>query len=195
VADEVGAPSDELAFHLARELEQKGIISAEWMGLTTTGYVLDDATLSMEGWEQYDVDKRDFDGNYGFIAMEFNDAILDKFVRDVVKPTIVEHLGLEILDMRDAARAGIIDDIMRITIRDAKFVIADLTHDNNGAYWEAGYAEGLGKPVVYMCEKTKFDKDKPHFDVNHCTTVSWSADAPDDFRAEIVAVLRRSLAL
>ena len=38
-------------------------------------------------------------------------------------------------------------------IRDAKFVIADLTHDNNGAYWEAGYAEGLGKPVIYICEK------------------------------------------
>ena len=63
---------------------------------------------------------------------------------------------------------------MRVKIRDAKFVIADLTHDNNGAYWEAGYAEGLGKPVVYICEKTKFeDKNNgTHFDVNHCTTLS-----------------------
>ena len=28
-------------------------------------------------------------------------------------------------------RAGIIDNIMRVRIRDAKFVIADLTHDNS----------------------------------------------------------------
>ncbi len=47
---------------------------------------------------------------------------------------------------------------MCVQIRDAKFVIADLTHGNDGAYWEAGYAEGLGKPVAYICEKEEFKK-------------------------------------
>ena len=42
--------------------------------------------------------------------------------------------------MNDVSRAGVIDNIMRIEVRDAKFVLVDLTHDNNGAYWEAGYA-------------------------------------------------------
>ena len=84
---------------------------------------------------------------------------------------------------------------MRVTIRDAKFIIADLTHDNNGAYWEAGYAEGLGKPVIYICEQSKFEEDETHFDVNHCTTVKWSVRAPDGFRNELIAVLRRSLEL
>ena len=46
---------------------------------------------------------------------------------------------------------------MVTSIRDAKFVIVDLTHDNHGAYWEAGYAEGLGKPVIYVCKKDKFE--------------------------------------
>ena len=92
-----------------------------------------------------------------------------------------------------APRAGVIDNIMRIQIRDAKFVIADLTHDNNGAYWEAGYAEGLGKPVIYICEKKKFDEKKTHFDTNHCTTVPWSRNDDEGFRQKLVATLRRSL--
>jgi len=34
---------------------------------------------------------------------------------------------------------------------------------NPGAYWEAGYAEGLGKPVIYTCEEAKF-VEASHFD-------------------------------
>ena len=93
-----------------------------------------------------------------------------------------------------ALRQGIIDNIMRVQIRAAKFVIADiLTHDNRGAYWEAGYAEGLGKPVIYICEKGKFDKEKTHFDTNHCTTVPWSRGDDEGFRQQLTATLRRSL--
>ena len=95
--------------------------------------------------------------------------------------------------MRDIGRAGIIDNIMRVHIRDAKFVIVDLTHDNNGAYWEAGYAEGLGKPVVYICEREKFEAKKTHFDTNHCMTVPWSRDDDEGFRRRLTATLRRSL--
>ena len=46
-------------------------------------------------------------------------------------------------------------------VRDAAFVISDLTHDNSGAYWEAGYAEGLGKPVIYICEEKNPLKQAP----------------------------------
>lgn len=195
-ASQVDAPSHEIVVDLVAELEQNGIIRAKFFGLNAHGHFVDDVTLSLEGWEQYEAEKRgQFEGNYGFIAMEFGDDKLDEFVQKVVKPAILAHLGLELLDMRDAARAGIIDDIMRITIRDARFVVADLTHDNNGAYWEAGYAEGLGKPVIYICEKDKFDQKTSHFDVNHCTTVMWSANDPHTFCTELVAVLRRSLGL
>jgi nucleoside 2-deoxyribosyltransferase len=97
--------------------------------------------------------------------------------------------------MRDVARAGIIDNIMREQIRDAAFLVADLTHDNYGAYWEAGYAEGLGKPVIYLCEKSKFKAAPPHFDTNHCTTVLWQSDEIEEFKKAIVATLRRSLNL
>ena len=125
--------------------------------------------------------------------MQFNDPQLDPFVEEVVKPAVKDGLGYDLVDMRDVARAGIIDNIMRIQIRDSAFVIVDLTHDNPGAYWEAGYAEGLGKPVIYICEKAKFEAGGTHFDTNHCTTIPWSRGEADDFRAELVATLRRSI--
>ena len=196
IAKKVNAPSEKIATDLVDELSERGLVKLSTAGYYSEGKLFQDVNLSLDGWEQYETLRRgQFDGNYGFLAMEFNDDKLEQFVREAVKPTVFERLGVELMDMRDTARAGIIDDIMRVTIRDAKFVIADLTHDNNGAYWEAEYAEGLGKPTIYICEKGKFDEDETHFDVNHCTTVMWSADAPDEFRDELTAVLRRSLDL
>ena len=113
-------------------------------------------------------------------------------VSDVLKPTIRE-LGYDIRDMRDHGKSGLIDNILVMAIRDSKFCIADLTHDNHGAYWEAGYAEGLGKPVIYICKRSKFENKTSHFDTNHRTTVFWSRNEDDEFKRELVATLRRSL--
>ena len=186
-----GEADEILSHHLIEELEKRGeIIFARPL---TMGGGYDEVNLSLEGWKIYEVEKRGMvAGNYGFIAMQFNDNELETFVQEVVKPT-VERMGFRLIDVRDVSKAGIIDNIIRSQIRSARFVIADLTHDNNGAYWEAGYAEGLGKPVIYICEKAKFEEKRTHFDTNHCTTVLWSRDDDDGFRKELTATLRLSL--
>lgn len=192
----IGAPSDEFVEQLIEDLKERGTIkghlSPEKGGPSSFFFV----TLTLHGWEQYEAERRgEFKGNYGFIAMQFNDSELDPFVKDIVKPAVKEGIGYDLVDMRDVAQAGVIDNILRTQIRDAAFLIVDLTHDNPGAYWEAGYAEGLGKPVIYICEKAKFDKKKTHFDTNHCTTVPWSKDADEGFKQSLIATLRRSLDL
>ncbi len=152
--------------------------------------------LSLDGWEQYESQRRgSYESNYGFIAMQFNESDLEDFVQNVVKPTVKNATGYDLVDMGDVATAGIIDNILRVRIKEARFIIADLTHDNRGAYWEAGYAEGLGKPVIYICEAEKFERDKSHFDTNHCTTIPWSRDDDERFKQQLAATLRRSLDL
>ena len=47
---------------------------------------------------------------------------------------------------------------------------------NQGAYWEAGYAEGLRKPVIYTCKKSVFETEGTHFDTNHRVHVLWDAE-------------------
>ena len=190
----IDAPSDELAAQLVEELGENGIIKMGKAIRTIDGTTFLGVNLTLDGWEQYEAEKRGgFKGKYGFIAMQFGDSELDPFVKDVVKPAVKDGIGYDLLNMNDIARAGIIDNIMRIQIRDAAFVIVDLTNDNPGAYWEAGYAEGLGKPVIYICKKTKFDEKKTHFDTNHCTTVPWSRDDDAGFCERLTATLRRSL--
>ena len=199
ISEEIGVPSEEFLEQLVEELCENGIIKMTKLEITYSPNVTRFArvNLTLDGWKQYEAEKRGgFSGNNGFLAMQFGEPDLETFVREVVKPAVKEDTGYDLVDMRDVGKAGIIDNIMRVQIRDAKFVIADLTHDNNGAYWEAGYAEGLGKPVIYICEKEKFERDDgTHFDTNHCTTVVWSKsrDNDDNFRQELTATLRRSL--
>jgi len=192
----IGAPNPKMAANLALELYNRGTIVGLTLESVNLPPIIHNANLSLDGWEQYEAESRDeFAGGYGFIALKFNETSLDHLVSTVIKPSIKETLGYDVVDMRDISRAGLIDNIMRAKIRDAAFVLVDLTHDNAGAYWEAGYAEGLGKPVIYLCERAKFDQAKTHFDTNHCTTVCWGIESPDLFRSELVATLRRSLNL
>lgn len=190
----IHAPTPVFARQLIKELYENGLIKASKIVETDIVFLFNGVNLALQGWEKYEDEKRGrVPGNYGFIAMQFGDPELDRFVEGVVKPAVKEGVGYDLVDMRNVARAGIIDNILRVQIRDARFLIVDLTHDNNGAYWEAGYAEGLGKPVIFICEKKKFDETKSHFDTNHCTTVPWSRDDEGNFRQDLIATLRRSL--
>ncbi len=97
------------------------------------------------------------------------------------------------LDDPDRARAGLIDDHLRVEIRISRFLIADLTDDNRGVYWEAGFAEGLGKPVIYTCEKSIFDSGKTHFDTNHQQTLKWEKDRLSAFEQDLKNMIRATM--
>lgn len=191
----IGSPSFEAALRIAAQLVQNGLLLGSNNRADRSPWGLAGLEPSLQGWERYEAERAgQVAGSYGFMALKFGDEILDPFMRNVIKPA-VESVGYQLEDMRDAARAGIIDNVMRARIRDAAFILVDLTHANAGAYWEAGYAEGLGKPVLYLCKQDVFDREGTHFDTNHCTTIMWDPVAPDKFSEDLVATLRRSLGL
>jgi nucleoside 2-deoxyribosyltransferase len=78
-------------------------------------------------------------------------------------------------------------------------MVADLTHGNRGAYWEAGFAEGLGVPVIYTCRKDRWEAkdsdDKPfvHFDTNHRVTILWDLKQPEEAAKKLTARIRATL--
>ena len=193
----IGAPSEDFVEQLIEDLSRRNIV--KFTSITHaqgTSTLFSFVSLTLDGWEQYEAEKRGvFKGNYGFIARQLDDPQLDAFVKDTVKPAVKEGLGYDLVDMRDIAQAEVIDNVTRTQIRDAAFVLADLTHNSLEAYWGAGYAESLGKPVIYICEQEKFKKEGTHFDTNHCTTVLWSRDDDESFKQVLIATLRRSLGL
>lgn len=116
------------------------------------------------------------------MAMKFGDPALNLIVNDYFRQA-VKDTGFKLYRLDDRPEAGLIDARLRNEIRNCRFLIADLSHANLGAYWEAGFAEGLGKPVIYTCEKSVFDGKvddivAPHFDTNHHLTILWEANDP-----------------
>lgn len=146
--------------------------------------------LTMKGWERYsELKKKQIDSRTAFMAMKFGDPDLDAVVENYFKPAVL-RTGFELRKLTDNQPAGSIDDQIRASILSGRFVIADLTHGNRGAYWEAGFAEGLGLPVIYTCEKSIWEKEQTHFDTNHLLTIIWDRDNLADAGNRLTAAIR-----
>ncbi|HBG77719.1 MAG TPA: hypothetical protein DDW84_02555 [Phycisphaerales bacterium] len=175
-----------------QHLKEKGFVKNE----TVVGggrNTLMDVTLTFEGLEYYEkLERGNTDSRKAFMAMEYGDKELDEIVDNHFKPAVADT-GFELYRLDKNPKAGLIDDRLRVEIRNSRFLIADLTHENNGAYWEAGYAEGIGKPVIYTCKKEEFNKDKPHFDTNHHLTVIWDKNKIQDTVDMLKATIRATL--
>jgi hypothetical protein len=150
--------------------------------------------LTMKGWERYhNLKKTSIVSRTAFMAMQYGDSLLDNVVASCFKPA-VRRTGFELRLLTENQPAGLIDDQLRAAILASRFVISDLTHGNRGAYWEAGFGEGLGLPVIYTCEKKAWETNKSHFDTNHLMTIIWDAEelkkAEDLLAATIRATFR-----
>ncbi len=135
------------------------------------------ATLSLSGWKRFaELQTTTSGSKRAFMAMQYGDSEMDHVFFDYFKPA-AKRAGYDLVKLDEEPRAGLIDDRLRLEIRTARFLVADLSHANKGAYWEAGYAEGLGRPVIYTCKQSVFEskdpKVQPHFDTNHHLVIPW----------------------
>lgn len=171
--------------------EEDLIVGLQSDSLSSTGGA--QATLSFNGWSYFEELKRGLSkSNKAFMAMPFNNARLDQVYKECFKPA-VKDTGFDLIRVDENAPAGLIDDRIRMEIRNSKFLISELTEENRGAYWEAGFAEGLGKPVIYTCEE-KYNKDHgTHFDTNHHLTVFWNEDNLEEAAEKLKVTIRATL--
>jgi hypothetical protein len=149
--------------------------------------------MKMEGWEYYENLKQgSTTSRKAFMAMQYNNKELDEIVERYFRPA-VKAAGYDLYRLDDIHKAGLIDDRLKVEIRTSRFLIADLTHENRGAYWEAGFAQGLGKPVIYTCEASKFDEQYTHFDTNHHTTIKWDRNNLEKAATDLKNTIRETL--
>jgi hypothetical protein len=190
----IGAQSSEGAQWVVEEALSanliKGLVSRTILG--SGDYRVGNVNLTLAGWTRVNELMRTAkDSRKAFMAMKFGTPQLDMIFRDYFKPA-VRQTGFDLMRLDEEPRAGLIDDRLRLEIRTSRFMIADLTHQNNGAYWEAGFAEGLGRPVIYTCRKDVFEdpKTRPHFDTNHYLTVVWDLENPAAAAEQLKTVIR-----
>ena len=115
-----------------------------------------------------------------FIAMSFSEDM--KPIKEKIKEAITSS-GYIPRIMDEIEHNNQIVPEMLFEIRNSKFLIAELTEHNNGAYFEEGYALGLEKEIIQLCRKDRFGKDG-HFDVKQINTVLWESE--DDLFEKLI---------
>lgn len=132
-------------------------------------------TLDAAGWQRVDeLQKHQAESSKtAFVAMSFAKEM--KSVRNAIKQAIFA-CGYVPRIMDEIEHNHQIVPEMLYEIRQARFVIAELTGHNNGAYYEAGYALGLGKEIIHVCKGEQFGADG-HFDVKQINTVLWDDES------------------
>lgn len=107
-----------------------------------------------------------------FISMPMNKEKCDCVaeIREGIHTALV-NTGNKAYFLDKDAHSENIYNIMLKHIHNCKFLIADLTTQNLGVYYEAGYAKALGKRVIFTCKDTDF-KNR-HFDIQQVQTIRW----------------------
>lgn len=122
--------------------------------------------------------KRKYDGieipaitkrNQIFVAMMFSPDLKDIY-EDGYK-RIIRSLNYSCMRIDEKDYTGSIINEITSEISDSVALIADLTGNRGGVYYEAGIARGLqlcNHPIklVLTCKQEFFDKEKIHFDVS-----------------------------
>ena len=120
-----------------------------------------------------------------FVAM-WLDEEMEKAYTDGIKPAI-EKAGYKPFMITEEEFIDKIDERIMAELRRSRFVVADFTHGSDGArgsvYYEAGFAHGLGKPVVYICHKSLVDR--LHFDTRQYNHVIGSCPVLGQWRCKL----------
>lgn len=154
---------NEMVFYLFT-LYNQGLID----GIDATskdGKDLIDIKLTYDGLAKViEINESGFQSTRCFIAMSFSDKL--KETRDSIKLAINET-GFQpiLIDEIHIESDVTINDAIISEIKRCKFLVADFTEHKHGVYFEAGFALGLKRPVIYLCHKDDFDNT--HFDTNH----------------------------
>ena len=121
------------------------------------------------------------DSTQAFVAIWFDPEV--DFVYDQGIAPAVESAGFKPYRADREHYLSKIDDQVIAEIRRSRFLIADMTHGNKGArgsvYFEAGFAFGLGIPVIYSCRNDMFED--LHFDTRQYPHIEWSKNDIETF--------------
>lgn len=125
--------------------------------------------LKPEGYKRLDELLKDRSFNKTvFVAMKYGEET--KKIREAIRKAI-KKAGYEPIIEDEVPNNGLIVPEMLKHIRDSRFLVVDLTDESNGAYFEEGYAMGLGKPIIQICQETKLNN--LHFDIAQVNTLTW----------------------
>jgi hypothetical protein len=147
--------------HYIRALHSKDYINCKF----DSDQIPTDFLVTFNGLNHYiELTEKGNLSNKCFVAIRFDQSM--KETREAIKKVLLKN-NYEpiIIDEQHTDTTQTLNDAIIAAIRSCKFCVADFTHQRNGVYFEAGFAAGLGKQVIYLCHNDDFEN--LHFDTNH----------------------------
>ena len=126
-----------------------------------------------------------------FVAMWFDESV-NKAYEKGIEPAIRDS-GYRPLRIDKKEHNNKIDDEIIAEIRRSRFIVCDFTcglieHGGKqiaiprgGVYYEAGFAQGLGIPVIWMCHTDHIEH--VHFDTRQFNHITWNT--PEELREKL----------
>lgn len=132
-------------------------------------------SLTLEGWAKLRElrEVRDRESRQAFVAMAFQEPMFDVYAK-AIKPAIEEDSELTAYLVGERPTDDKIHDDVMAAIRRSRFVVADVTFGKPNVYFEAGFAKGLGIPVVWSCRADRRERDM-HFDTRQFEHILWNS--------------------
>jgi nucleoside 2-deoxyribosyltransferase len=169
-------------------LTDRGLLKAD-LAKTYDG-LIGPVTITPNGWNLLEkLNMQPSDSNQAFVAMSFSDE-LETLYSQSIKPSI-ESAGYRSYRVDKSLHIERIDAKIVAEIRKSKFIVADVTQQKQGVYYEAGFAAGLDIPVIWTVRQD--DLENVHFDTRQYAHILWK-DAQDlkmKLRSVIEAVIGR----
>ncbi|WP_110955212.1 hypothetical protein [Anaerosinus massiliensis] len=139
-------------------------------------------SFTAKGWEKVYFLRKKNNSKTAFIAMSFSfDNPVINSAKSCIE-TAISSAGYIPSIISDKQHNNFIMDEILYEIQHSAFVVADLTEQKTGVYYEAGFAKALGKEVIFTCHETDFNNR--HFDIAQVNTIKW--ENPDEFVKDLI---------
>ncbi len=151
----------------------------------------DNLVVTVEGYAHIQEMQTAVDTRQAFVAMWFDEEMEDAFSHGIAPA--IEDAGFSAMRIDRKEHANKIDDEIIAEIRRSGFLVADFSQGEAGArggvYFEAGFALGLGIPVIYTCRKS--DMRELHFDTRQYNHIDWEShqELRDRLKKRILAII------
>ncbi len=126
--------------------------------------------ITSEGWEYIERIRTDLGLKVqGFVAMSFDDDLYSIHSNGIA-PAIAAN-GYKPYRVDSERHLDRIDAKIIAEIKTSRLLVADVTQQRQGVYYEAGYTQGLGLPVIWCVREDELGN--VHFDTrqySHATT-------------------------
>lgn len=126
--------------------------------------------ITIDGWNAIESnDSLNKQSKIGFIAMPFAEEYFALY-ENALHPGIF-NAGYQPVRIDNIQHNNRIDDEIIANIRKSRFIVADLSLNRGGIYFEAGYALGMGLPVIWTVKQSELKN--VHFDNRQYNFLTW----------------------